>query len=208
VLQTRLNEVTSAVDSYLRKQVDGGQWPAELASILRYHFGWSDEQGHATAAARGKGVRPALCLLACEAAGGAWQDAIPWAAAVEMVHDFSLLHDDIEDASPVRRHRPTVWTVWGIPKAINAGDLLFAQSQLALLDAATAADRRVAATEVLNGACVSLCAGQHRDLGISPESEPSLDEYYAMTHGDDLARQSKRVRTHGTRAGDGIPASG
>ena len=67
-------------------------------------------------------LRPVLCLLACQAAGGDYRRALPAAAAIEMVHNFSLVHDDIQDQSPKRRHRPTVWWLWGKPQAINTGD--------------------------------------------------------------------------------------
>src|SRR3972149_5263981 len=81
----------------------------------------------------GKRLRPALCLLACRGVGGDPYQALPAAAGVELIHNFSLVHDDIQDVSPLRRHRPTVWKRWGVAQAINAGDALFALPRLALL---------------------------------------------------------------------------
>jgi len=94
----------------------------------------------------GKRLRPALCLLACRGVGGDPYQALPAAAGVELIHNFSLVHDDIQDASPLRRHRPTVWKRWGVAQAINAGDALFALSRLALL---RLEGRRVPAGQVL-----------------------------------------------------------
>ena len=86
-------------------------------------MGWEGEG--ASQGAQGKRIRPLLLLLCMEAAGGSWHYGLPAAAAVEFIHNFTLLHDDIEDRSEKRRGRQTVWVKWGIPQAINAGDLLF-----------------------------------------------------------------------------------
>ena len=91
-----------------------------LHAMMAYHLGW--EGPGAGPKASGKRVRPLLVTLTCAAAGGDWRQALPAAAAVELIHNFSLLHDDIEDNSPLRRGRPTVWTQWGIPQAINTGE--------------------------------------------------------------------------------------
>src|SRR5205823_13118192 len=82
--------------------------------------------------ASGKRLRPVLCTLVYEAITGDPSAALPAAAAIELVHNFTLIHDDIEDQDPARHHRPTVWSVWGVPQAINAGDGMFAVSRLAL----------------------------------------------------------------------------
>src|SRR5262249_12613709 len=160
-LPARLADFCAAVDDYVDKLVRGRALPRELDGLVRYHLGWVDQEFQPLDAPRGKGVRPALVLLACEATGAPWRDALPAAAAVELAHNFSLVHDDIEDCSPMRRHRPTLWAVWGVPRAVNAGDLLFALAQLAALDqAAPGEDARLPA-RLLNLACTRLCAGQH-----------------------------------------------
>ena len=114
-----------AIEEELRQAVAfaGGPGLEELHGMLAYHMGWEGENAGPNAS--GKRIRPLLVLLACAAAGGDWTDALPGAAAVELVHNFSLIHDDIEDNSDLRRGRPTVWKIWGIPQAINAGDAMY-----------------------------------------------------------------------------------
>ncbi|MCB0200451.1 MAG: polyprenyl synthetase family protein, partial [Anaerolineae bacterium] len=111
------------IDAEMRK-VLGNDFPfyAGHYGMLRYHMGWVDEAFRPAVVNSGKRIRPVLCLLACEAAGAPAERALPAAAALELLHNFSLIHDDIEDDSPTRRHRPTVWALWGRPQAINAGD--------------------------------------------------------------------------------------
>ena len=84
-----------------------------LYRMMGYHMGWLDEYGEAAEGYSGKRIRPTLCLLACEALGGDVTAALPAAAAVELVHNFSLIHDDIQDGNSERHNRPTVWWVWG-----------------------------------------------------------------------------------------------
>ena len=128
------------VEAFLRPLLDRPGAPL-LYRMARYHLGWEDENGNPSDAG-GKGLRAGLCLLACEASGGDWNAALPAAAAVELVHSFSLVHDDIQDRDRERHHRPAVWTVWGEAQAINAGDALLALARLALDDSALPADRR------------------------------------------------------------------
>src|SRR5574337_920059 len=98
--------------------------PADFGVMLQYAFGWVDESGKPHNQPTGKRIRPILLLLCAEATGGNWQVALPAAAAVELLHNFSLIHDDIQDNDPLRRGRPTVWKLWGTAQAINAGDAL------------------------------------------------------------------------------------
>lgn len=140
--------------------------PLPFYDMMRYHLGWVDAQGRPTAGG-GKLLRPTLCLLACEAVGGSWHQALPAAAALELVHNFSLVHDDIEDVSPERHHRPTVWYLWGEAQAINVGDGLYTLAQGCLLRLAQQGvplDRLVRALGQLNQACLQLCEGQYLDL--------------------------------------------
>ena len=92
----------------MRAAVAAGSSP--LYDMMRYHLGWVDETG-LSQPNTGKLARPTLCLLACEAAGGDWRSALPAAAAIELIHNFSLIHDDIQDRSWERRNRPTVWKI-------------------------------------------------------------------------------------------------
>ena len=101
----------TAVNEGLARAV--GEDRAPLSDMLRYHLGWIDEAGNAIEANSGKAVRPALCLFSCEAVGGTWRRALPAAVAIELIHNFSLIHDDMQDGDTERRHRPTVWYLWG-----------------------------------------------------------------------------------------------
>ena len=106
-----------------------------LSGMVRYHLGYAGQDLQpldSRVVDRGKRMRPAVALLAAGAAGGEPRAAAPVAAAVELLHNFTLIHDDIQDQSPSRRHRPTVWTLWGVGQAINAGDATFAAAHLAL----------------------------------------------------------------------------
>src|SRR6185436_2905894 len=96
-----------------------------LYTMERYHLGWVDAKGNPETRLGGKGLRSTLCLLMVEMLGGRARQALPAAAALELVHNFSLVHDDIEDRSPQRRYRDTVWKLWGEAQAINVGDSLF-----------------------------------------------------------------------------------
>ncbi len=154
--------------------------------LMRYHIGWEDRSGVETASPGGKMLRPALCLLACDAVGGNVAHAMAAAAALELVHNFTLIHDDIEDASDTRHGRETLWRVKGVPQAINAGDGMFVLAQRTLLrmaDAGVDAVRVVEAAAALNEACVALCEGQHADIGFEARDAVSLAEYEAMIAG-------------------------
>ena len=92
--------------------------------MLRYSMGWKGLYEIKTSATKGKALRPTLCLLACAATGGSTKQAMPLAVAIEFIHNFSLIHDDIQDHDETRHHRPTLWTLTGVPKAISAGNSL------------------------------------------------------------------------------------
>src|SRR5579859_4876508 len=102
-------------------------------AMQEYHLGWRDEHLQPSLSDPGKLLRPQLAILACRAVGGNPATVLPLAAAIQLVHDFSLVHDDIEDHSHTRRGRPTVWSRWGIPQGINTGDGLLIIAHLAAL---------------------------------------------------------------------------
>src|SRR5882724_7015075 len=112
----------TAVDGALRTAV--AQLPASMRRVASYHFGWCDSEGKPASGDTGKAVRPALALLCAQAAGGDPEAAVPAAVAVELVHNFSLLHDDVMDRDLMRRHQPAAWTVFGTADAILAGSAL------------------------------------------------------------------------------------
>lgn len=160
--------------------------PDPFYGMIHYHMGWANEQFHPLAVKSGKNIRPVLCLLICQAAGGNWHQAVPAAAAIEILHNFSLVHDDIEDLSPTRRGRPTVWAIWGKPLAINTGDAMFALAHLALarlFDRGVDATRVVRALRRFDEVCVQLTQGQHADMSFETRSEVKVDEYLEMITG-------------------------
>ena len=170
-----------AVRAELRKVIDS--CPSVLGSMLRYHMGWQDEQGHLCNRESGKFIRSTLCLLSCEAVGGDTSQAIPAAAAIELIHNFSLIHDDIEDASYERHHRPTVWKLWGQSQAINAGDAMFTLAYLALLrlkEKGIADEKITNCAEMLSLACLELCDGQYLDVEYENRLDITVEDYLDM----------------------------
>jgi geranylgeranyl diphosphate synthase type I len=163
---------------------------APLYGMMRYHLGLAGPRGEPTAARAGKMLRPALCLLSCEAVGGQRRRAVPAAAAIELIHNFTLIHDDIEDASQSRHGRDTVWRVWGEARAINAGDGMFALAHLALhrlLDGGVAAAQVLEAARLLDEATLALCEGQHLDLEFEERLDVTCDDYLTMVSGKTAA---------------------
>src|SRR5574339_456961 len=124
----------SHIELELQRQVARLDNPRTKAfhEMLTYHMGWTGED--AGPAATGKRIRPLMVLLCAASCGADWQSALPAAAAVELVHNFSLVHDDIQDNSEKRRGRPTSWVKVGAPMAINVGDALFVMSNQAIID--------------------------------------------------------------------------
>ncbi len=182
-LAARLSELGTLVDEWTRAALDDAiQPPAEaFAGMLGYHLGWRDQRlaWVSLPPPSGKKLRPGLALLVCEATCGEIQPARDAAVAVELVHNFSLVHDDIQDHSPFRRHRPTVWRLWDTEQAINVGDALFALAQVVLARAGTA--RAAAMAGALNTACLRLVEGQFLDLELQRGALPlTLDAYEAM----------------------------
>jgi geranylgeranyl diphosphate synthase type I len=128
--------------------------------------------------------------MACEAVGGNPARAMPAAAAVEILHNFSLVHDDIEDGDEMRRHRPTMWKVWGIPQAVNAGDGMFAlayQAMLQLPEQGISAATTLAAIEQFTTTCIRLTEGQYLDLSFENRHDVTVDEYLQMISGKTAA---------------------
>ena len=172
--------------------------PLDHGQLMREHLGFEDAHsdkardfvGNANEGPGGKMLRPALCLLACEAVDGDVARAFPAAAAIELLHNFTLIHDDIEDASDTRHGRETLWRRHGVPLAINAGDGMFVRAQLTMLgleQIGVPADRALEAARVLNEAAVLLCEGQHADITFESRARVSLSEYEAMIAGKTAA---------------------
>ncbi len=184
-LQTYAQEMRSAIECDLQQVIDQAV-PAEypdLRAMLTYHMGWEGEG--AGPEAQGKRIRPLLVLLSSEAAGGTWRQALPAASAVELLHNFSLVHDDVQDNSPVRRSRATVWVKWGVPQAINAGDTLFTVAFLTLqrLVETIPAPQVIQANRVLQKTCLYLTQGQYLDLSYKSRRSLPLEAYWPMVGG-------------------------
>jgi geranylgeranyl diphosphate synthase type I len=154
--------------------------------VAAYHRGWVDAQGSPEPDRRGgKALRPALALLGAEAVGVSAEIALPAAVAVELVHDFSLLHDDVMDGDTTRRHRPTAWTVFGVGASVLAGDGLLALAGELLSE--TGAPGQLVASQLLDRAVLRLVEGQADDLVFEERQEVTVAEYTAMASGKTAA---------------------
>ena len=201
-----LERARALVEPSLRHAVE--QLDPQIAPLALYHFGWADEHGQpTTASSGGKGIRSALAVLSAEAAGAPAEAGVPGAVAVELIHNFSLLHDDIIDGDAERRHRPTVWAVFGQGEAIIVGDALHALAFDVLLggatggadsaakgaggagnaaegtavatnDAATEASR--AAASRLASSTAAMIAGQSRDMAFNERMDVTPEQCLDM----------------------------
>ncbi len=156
---------------------------AQFYAMQEYQLGWRDEQLAPAHVDPGKLLRPQLTLLACRAAGGDPQRALPLAAGIQLIHDFSLIHDDIEDNSDTRRGRPTVWKLWGLAQGINTGDGMFVVAHMALHQLAQTGAPAEVALEVLkrfDQTILTICEGQFLDLSFEGNLAISEADYLAM----------------------------
>jgi len=188
-----------AVEEELQRQVARLDQPRTLPfhEMLTYHMGWTGDG--AGPEATGKRIRPLLVLLSvasCEettttttsasaTSAPSWLHAKSAAAAVELVHNFSLVHDDIQDNSDKRRGRDTVWVKWGAPMAINAGDALFVIANQAIVDLIEFYPAEVVAkaAKILNDTCLDLTRGQFLDMSYEEHSDLGIDDYWPMVSG-------------------------
>ena len=164
------------VDPAMRAAVD--TLPASMRRVAGYHYGWWDADGTPRDGDAGKAIRPTLAVLCAEAVGGSIVDALPAAVAVEMVHNFSLLHDDVMDRDVSRRHRPTAWTVFGVSSAILAGDALLTLAFDVLAGSGHA--RSQDAMRMISAAVQDLVEGQCEDVSFEERSDVDLSECLSM----------------------------
>jgi len=171
------------VDPALRAAVDSLSTP--IRRIAGYHFGWWDQDGALTTSSAGKALRPALVLLSAAAVGGSPREAVPAGVAVELAHNFSLLHDDVMDGDLTRRHRPTAWSMFGIGGAILAGDALLTLA----LDVLSSTGQPAAAPgmRMLSAAVQALVDGQCADMDFEQRDTVGLAECHAMAAGKTAA---------------------
>ncbi|MGH2617704.1 MAG: polyprenyl synthetase family protein [Thermomicrobiales bacterium] len=187
-------DIDAAIEPLMLDALAALDGPAPLlAGMVRYHLGYA---GHdllpldPNAVDRGKRVRPAVALLAAGAAGSNPLVAAPVGAALELLHNFTLIHDDVQDESPARRHRPTVWSIWGIGQAINAGDALFAVAHLPLYrltSQGVAPDLVLRLLEVFDRMTIAIVEGQTLDLGFETRPDVLPSEYLRMIAGKTAA---------------------
>ena len=169
----------AAIDEEIRDvltQVEPALQP--FYGMMLYHLGLDIDTSGA-----GKRLRPLVSVLVYEALSGGTRSALPAAAALELLHNFTLIHDDIEDHDPTRRHRPAVWSVWGVPQAINAGDGMYAVSRLAvqrLRQQDLPAERILDFACLLDRACVRVCEGQFLDISFESRTDVTVERYRAM----------------------------
>jgi geranylgeranyl diphosphate synthase type I len=185
----------SHIELELQKQIARLDAPhtKPFQEMLTYHMGWTGEG--AGPEATGKRIRPLLVLLTCLASSRAagtvetWQSALPGAAAVELVHNFSLVHDDIQDNSDRRRGRPTTWAKWGVPMAINAGDALFVISNQAIVDLKESYPAAIVlkAAAILHNTCLDLTRGQYLDMSYEDRTDLGVEDYWPMIAGKTAA---------------------
>jgi geranylgeranyl diphosphate synthase type I len=187
----------------------------EFAGLIEYHLGWRHPDLRPARTRGGKLLRPTLVLLAAELASGrsgadaagrqqVVKHALPVAVSVELVHNFSLIHDDIEDGDEARHHRPTLWKLWGVPQAINAGDGLFALARMSLWRLAEQGIAASVATDIaalIDRTCLDLCAGQFLDMRFEGHREVSVAMYLDM-----IERKTAALMACATEAGARVAA--
>lgn len=174
-----LNDCRIPIESALQAAID--RLPEILGRVTRYHFGWCDADGNGTAVGAGKLLRPVLTLLSAAAVGGEAGQALPGAVAVELVHNFSLLHDDVMDNDRMRRHRPSAWTVFGGATAILAGDALHSLAFEVLAESSHPSNFE--AVQALSRALGRLMRGQCLDMEFEGRAIVGVDECIDMAAG-------------------------
>lgn len=183
------------LDEQIERSLQALDGPSELmARMAHYSLGLISTQGEPTdtetrTSVQGKRIRPQIAMMVAEAVGGTAEAAAPVAAAIELLHNFTLIHDDIQDRSPNRRHRPTVWRVWSDAQAINAGDALFAVAQLSILDTAKTvppADMH-ALLAAFNRCTIDIVRGQVQDINNEGSANVSPADYLEMIGGKTAA---------------------
>ena len=154
-----------------------------MYDVLRYHLGWVDQQGQAQSGSAPLNFQSALALASCAALGGDYQKALPVAASVDLIFNFTLVHGDVQAGRAEPGDRPSIWWVWGPAQAINAGDGLHALGRTTMMRLAqndVPADRVLRAVRSLDLACLALCEGQYMDLQFQDQMLVSTADYLDM----------------------------
>ncbi|WP_204801920.1 geranylgeranyl diphosphate synthase IdsB [Mycobacterium riyadhense] len=155
--------------------------PEPLATMGGYHFGWWDPERSSTSATQGKFVRAALTFATAAVCDGSEESAAPAAAAMELLHNFTLIHDDVMDRDKTRRGRATAWNVWGITSAILLGDALHSLA-IQLLAETDLMEQSLALSIIsrIEKSCLKLCLGQFQDCAFEGQVAVTVDEYLQM----------------------------
>jgi geranylgeranyl diphosphate synthase type I len=171
----------SRIDEALRAELNG--LGDNLYDIHRYYMGWQEIDGSDSESTGGKRMRPTLAMLGADAVGGELDRAIPIAVAVEYIHNFSLIHDDLEDRDPIRHHRPTIWTIWGEPAAIVSGNAMLKIADAAAWKLREAGVEDMVALEaeyVLTNYYLKMMEGQYLDISFETRESVTVDQYMDM----------------------------
>ncbi len=180
-----IGEMRSAIEEDLRSTINlsFSDTYYELRDMLSYHMGWMDDF------AQGKRIRPILLLLITQALDMEWKNTIPAASAIELIHNFSLIHDDIQDHSEIRHGRPTLWKTVGVAQAINAGDALFTIGLKKVWDLQKGFNLDLVSriSLILNQTCLRLTQGQYLDISFEGRSQISDRDYLEMIAGKTTA---------------------
>lgn len=177
-----------------------------LYGMLHYHLGWADEALRPANGRTGKRLRPVFLLLANQAVGGDWQQAVPAAAAIELTHNFSLIHDDVEDRDAERHGRWTVWKRWGDAQAINGGDALFVLARLELgrlVERGVSPMTLAAVQDSYDRACLAITEGQYLDMTFENRVDVVEADYLRMVRGKTAALLAASTRIGAQVAGAG-----
>lgn len=169
------------IDAALRAEL--GAYAPDIRTTHRYHMGWVDTDGADISATQGKRLRPTMVLLGADAVGGDTCSVLPVATALEYVHNFSLIHDDLEDRDRFRHHRPTIWVVWGDATAILSGNWMLKladQSTRALHESGISQNLTLTVQQQIALAYMRMIEGQHMDIAFEDRDAVSLDEYLSM----------------------------
>lgn len=173
-----LTRYRASILEYMRQRALG---PASLSGkMVAYHMGWVDQAGRAQLVKTGKLVRPSLCLWSAAACGAEICWALPSAAAIEWFHNFTLVHDDIQDGDAKRHNRETVWSRWGVPQAINAGDSMQTLAFSTIASDAKHPDRALRAIAAIAAAGLAVIEGQCLDLELEGQIDATLRSYLRM----------------------------
>lgn len=178
-------DILELFETHLRDFLERTSRVSPVYAQIAYHFGYS-EPGRVR---KGKRLRPRLVLAAARACGGSAESAMPACAAVELLHNYSLIHDDIEDGDRLRHGRETVWSAFGLPHGVNAGDAIGALAHLALVPTGStrSAEAALAMTTDLAAANLRMCEGQAMDLAFESGERATVDGYLEMIGGKTAA---------------------